>query len=528
LTDDAENLVHSELRPTPAVRARVQSVSIACGLAIATAVAFRGLVGIDPSGAPNHDNLQGVESMLFSPSGSSPLLIFLASAWLFARRARRIRAAIGRPGRPLLAAPLLALAAAGCVWAYYVDYRVLLVPAFSFAVLGAALALGGFEALRAVLLPALFLFFAVPIPPAAINQFMYSLQLATASSAAWGLSLVGLDATHHADLIFHHGKIFQVIESCSGLRTVETLFMSSFLYHDLFFRSRLHSTLLVLSSVAIGLFVNWLRVIGIVLNPYSHFASVHTTQGLVMIVAGVLLLAAMDWLLARWLPRRPWWHRPRTIPALPRNRLVAVVAGMATLAAVTLWVRPWQVQRDALPPLSGFPPKLEGWRASGLKLERDFLGSVAFSEWVHRNYEKDDGESVDLLLGSNRRLDPRVDFSSAKTGVPGSGWSVTSRREETLPSGRTVERLVVESPQGEHQLTYMWQEGVDAPSREILRASLALDRSPWRRSGRALLVRVGTPLAESGDPEGRLREFAGLVEKQLETLSGRGAGPDAG
>src|SRR5690606_12846557 len=276
---------------------------------------------------------------------------------------------------------------------------VLLVPALSLATLGGALWLGGGGALRAVLLPALFLWFAVPLPPAAINQFMYGLQLATASAAAWGLSLVGLHATAHADLIFHGNRIFQVIESCSGLRTVETLFMSSFLYHDLFFRSRLHSTLLVISSLAIGFLVNWLRVIGIVLNPYSHFGTVHETQGLVMIVVGVLLLAVVDHVLARWLPAQVWWRRPRTIPALPQQRMLLLAAAMTLLAAATWLIQPFQPVAEKAVPLSSLPARLDDWQASGQKLDRDFFGSVGFSEWVHRSYRRGD-ENVAVLLGS--------------------------------------------------------------------------------------------------------------------------------
>ena len=78
------------------------------------------------------------------------------------------------------------------------------------------------------------------------------------------------------------------------MRTIETIVMSSLLYHDLFYRSRLQSWLLFLLAPFVGIVANLLRVIGIVLNPYSKFAAIHTLQGLVMIVVAVMMLAALD------------------------------------------------------------------------------------------------------------------------------------------------------------------------------------------------------------------------------------------
>lgn len=523
LPSSSQSFSAPEIEGAPALphggrAARFSELGFAVAIGALLLLAYRELIGFDPARLPSHD-LRGVEGMLFEPSGSSPLLVFAATAWLFARRWTRFRNALGAPARPLWGALLWMLAFALAGWAYYIQETALLIPSLSATILGSALMLGGTPALRAVLLPALFLLFAVPIPPAVLNQFMYDLQIATARSSSWILQLFGGEALNQAERIYHDGRVFQVIESCSGVRSVETLFMSSFLYHDLFYRSRLQSTLVVFSSIGIGLFVNQIRVLTIVLNPYSHFAAVHTLQGLVMIAVGVFLLALVDSLFSRFLPAKPWWRRSGRGHELPRLRLVAVALLAALLAATTLLLRPWKpLDVAGEPELSSVPAQLAGWTTTSLKLDREFLGSVGFSEWVHRRYERG-SDAVEVLLGTNRRLDERIDFRSPKLGIPGSGWEVIARGEAKLLSGRTVRRLEVRAPGEDRQVSYLWTEGVEDPATEVLRATLALDRGPWRRTGRAWVARLTTRLEASPEQsDARLRAFAAVLEPELERI----------
>jgi exosortase len=520
LSSTSENLAAPEIEratalPSDARAARVSEIGFGVAIAALLLLAYRALIGFDPASLPSHD-LRGVEGMLFEPSGSSPLLVFAATAWLFARRWARFRNALGAPARPLWGALLWMFAFVLAGWAYYVQETALLIPSLTAAILGSALLLGGTAALRAVLLPASFLLFAVPIPPAVLNHFMYDLQIATARSSARILQLFGGDALTQAERIYHDGRVFQVIESCSGVRSVETLFMSSFLYHDLFYRSRLQSMLVVFSSIGIGLFVNQIRVLTIVLNPYSHFAAVHTLQGLVMIAVGVFLLALVDSLFSRFLSAKPWWRRSAQRHELSRSRLVAVTSLARCSPRRRFWCGPWQpVQVAGERELSSLPAQLAGWTTTSLKLDREFLGSVGFSEWVHRRYVRD-AEAVEVLLGTNRRLDERIDFRSPKLGILGSGWEVIARGEATLPSGRVVQRLELRAPGEDRQLSYLWTEGIEDPATEVLRSALALDRGPWRRTGRAWVARLTTRLeASPEESDARLRAFAAVLEPEL-------------
>jgi len=495
---------------------------------IAAAFAYHGLLGLDPSERVRE--LEGTEEILFEPSSSSPLLIFSVTAWLLFRRRDRLRSLFEAPGRPVSGALLLGPAVGLCLWAHYVSEPSLLVPSLSLAVLGSALWLGGSAGLRAVRLPAVFLLLAMPIPTPVINRIIYPMQLATADITSAIIAAMGLEAISVADRIYTESAVFEVIETCSGVRTIVTLLMAAFLYQELFSNNRLRSIVLIASAPLLGLLTNEIRVIGIVLNPYSDFAAVHTAQGLVMIVLGVLLLYALDRVLATFLPDPPADQPPAshrvvrsgyakaTLRTPPRLAALCVLFTGLAVAAFTLdpWVPPDPSGRQ----LSFLPPRLDGWSSSNLPLDRQFLGSARFSEWVHRRYQRGVDE-VELLAGSQRRYDRDADIFSPKTAIPGSGWETVSLREVELPGGKPAEERLVRDVRGRRRLVWHWRIGAGSDAEELLRGILLLDRSPWGRPGRTFFVRLSTPVEVEESlalAQQRLLQVASMIQPELERL----------
>jgi exosortase len=488
--------------------------------------AYHGLIGWEPSGAVQRE-VDGAEEMLFDPGGGSPLLVYGVSAWLLWRRRHRLLASLGAPAAPLGVLCLLPAAATLALWAHYVQTPGLLVLSLMLLLPGAGALLGGREGLRACLLPALFLLFAVEIPPELLHQTMFPLQLATASLTHALLGLLGISSRLEADQILAGQQIFQVIESCSGLRLMQTLVMAAVVYAELLSRSRRHTALLVLAAPIIGVAINAVRVLTIVLNPYSDFAAVHLTQGLVMLVVGVFVLAGADRLLD-WILRSPDPVRdepgPSAASTLPPRRLATLSALLAGLALATLVVPTWTAPPLVHRTLSDIPLRFGAWSSESLEVDKSFLGSVRFTERAQRRY-RSGGEDVVLFVGIDSRLDPGVSFLSAKTELPGSGWRVVERGPADLP-GLDAELLRVRSRYGE-QLELHWYEGVARPATEAWRSLLALDRGPWRREGIARVVRLGTPVGRQSsraEAEARLRGFAPVVRDVLAALE-RGERP---
>jgi len=496
---------------------------------VPTAAAYRGLIGFEPN-AGHSGGLEGTEELLFAPSSSSPWLILAVTGWPIVRRWPRFRGTIGLPGRPFTGVVLLSAAALLCIWAYYVRVPTFLVPSLSLFLLGAGAWLGGGRGCRALVLPALFLLLAAPVPLPIVNRIIYSLQLATAEVTGAILSAVGVNVFVVGERIYAKGSIFQVIESCSGLRTMITMLMAAVVYQELFYRGRLHSALLIGAAPLLGMLTNQVRVMGIVLNPYSQFAAVHTAQGLVMIVLGIFLLAGLDVVLGRLLPGQ--WSRPGEPPFTPGgpveepgsvslSRALVLGGALTLLACATFLVQPWQPPGVRGPSLSAIPARLGAWSVvRGLPLDRQFLGSVNPSEWVHRRYERG-RDHVDLFVAADRRYEPYVDLWSPKTAIPASGWEIVTRRPAPrLDNGRG--ELLYALSLNEGALVYHWRIGSDSSTEELFRAVLSLDRGPWRRPGRMFVARLTTPVESPGGElaaERRLREFAPLVKDELAKLA---------
>ena len=66
-------------------------------------------------------------------------------------------------------------------------------------------------------------------------------------------------------------------------------------------------------------------------------------------------------------------------------------------------------------------------------------------------------------------------------------------------------------------LVYSWYEGIDSLPYEWIRSALVLDRGPLQRHGRAIFVRVSTPIPADGvhAAEEILSEFLTLISADL-------------
>ncbi len=457
------------------------------------------------------------EVELFAPAGGSPLLIFGVSALLFAGQRRAIVAALGAPPNPLVAIPLLAVGACLAIWAGYVGATELLVLSLIASLLGSAAWLGGSRGLRAAAIPACFLIFAFPIPAGIVNLAVWPLQLSAAASSDFLLRATGFASERFGDVVILGDHAFMVIETCSGMRMIETLVMASALYATLFYRRPQQVALLLLAAPIIGYIVNLARVLSIIFNPYSEWSAVHETQGVVMLVIGVLLIAGFDQLLARRDRRLGIAPSPRSeiAPSANENvmgRALSLATVLLVIVGLQWSIEPWKAPRPEALDAFDIPNEIAGSKARGRKLDRQFYGSVGISRWLHREYEFG-GEPVAVQILADDRLDRRGSLRSAKTAIPGGGLVERSRDQATLADGKTVDRRFF-TGRNQRLLVYHWHEGMDGAFEETFRNALALDRGPARRSGAALSIRLSTPVRESqGALERANRRLAGFAEE---------------
>ena len=469
------------------------------------AVAFRSLPRFDGlSGARIHGN----EVLFFEPTGSSPPLIFALTLFMLAVRGKRLRARFATARTPAYAFVLLGLGSLLAFWAHYVARVDLQVPALSLILLGVAGTFAGREGARLVAFPALFLLLAAPLPRVMVTWIVWPLQLATASATTAIVSLLGAPATQLGDLIVVRGRVFQVIESCAGLRSVTTMIMTAMIYSDLFSRGRRHTAVLVAVSPLLGLMVNELRVLSLVVNPYATDETIHAAQGIAMIVVGVLLLAGLDRVLVRHGLRNRRGSRieaPRT--DRPSGRIAPAIAAAlaAGLAALTYALAPWELPPDTAPQVSSFPGVVGDWQVTARRpIDRRFLGSVAFDRCALRDYARGE-ETIELLLCADRRADGGDRMLSRKLWVPGPGSVNSDLGALTLPVWPHRADVSIARSFEEARLVVHWRVGARSLFTEIFRGFLGLDRGPCRRADRAVAIRVSTLLGEGGIERARMR-----------------------
>lgn len=485
--------------------------------------------------SPNPAEIPETTWFFFGWSRTSPQILLAIGAALLIQRRRYAGVALhdeGSPGHAL--APLL-LSFALFAWGVHAGASDVIVLSLISALLGGALLLFGTRFARRITLPVLFLAFAIPPPAVAINQIVFPLQLWTASHVTWLLGAGGVAATLEGDVIQLADGVFEVIESCSGLRSIQVLTILAVAWISVLAIPRWHAVTIVAAAPLIAYVVNLARVSSLILEPQSAFSTAHSLQGVVMFLAGIVALGVLDAILRRfwgsWTPPPPAGPGPGS--ADRRRRAVVLSAFLAVLVGASFLVPTWTPPPPEASPVQ-LPDRLGRWTASGdRELDVLFFGGANASEHRLRRYDAG-GYWVDVFIGHDDRLRRDRSLLSRKNAFPEGGWEPEAEASVALSPGGPVAVSLLARSGASRILTLHWHEGSASTAEEILRASLATDQSVLRRPRGALVVRLSTPV--SGKKEGRaraesrLRELAELLGPPLlgeATSPSQGATPGA-
>ncbi len=433
----------------------------------------------------------------FEPTTTSPLLVVTLSIWVIFNRKTQIKRVMGRGSAPLSAGLLLAFSALIYLWSYYVGAVSLLLISLITLILGAGALLGGAPLMGLLALPAGLLLLAFPWPAVLMNQVVFGLQNAAAWLTLAILELFSYEAVRSGDLILANKQVFQVIETCNGLRSMETLVMSALLYMEIAERRPLHRLIIVCCAPFVAYFLNGLRIISIVLYPGD---TSHTAQGIVALIVGIFTIVFLSFLL-----EKIYKPRPRIQAALPEARKnefgwVGTALLCGALAISSFLVVPYELVKPKPLELSRVPLALGGWVGSAKRVDRTYLGSVGFSDEIAVKYEKGK-RAINLFFGSDDLTNPMRSLRSPKAALQKTGIDVISReRIYDSPVADEVQIMLVRSAtDNQYQLIYSWYDGVESLGREVMRAVLFLEASPFRRERGSYVVQLST-LIGRGEP----------------------------
>ncbi len=447
----------------------------------------------------------GVEYWLFRPTDNAPAVVLVLAGWLFYRRVYRLKALPQTTVSLAFLMPLMVAAIGFQAWAFYTRADDLEVPSLILVLCGILLARWGTSGVRALLLPLVFLLFAIPIPAPLLLAIVFKLQIWTAEFAGWLLYILNLPALVSGDQILRATQTFQVIEGCSGMRSIITLSMLTFLMIDLFGRRGGHALLLLLAVVPVAFVLNGFRVLTIILNPHSEIVAIHNLQGIAILLAGVLALygvdTLLDWAGRRWAFSSVDWRAKGALPSRPFSQSLSffVLIGLALPLSAIPWIVPrWEDPAEAPYVLHQiFSEELDSRSFDRVEVEYSFRGSTRFRQTLDRTYDFDD-VPVRIFVASADLGQRGGSHRSPITGLPGSGWRELSVSDEIDSEGFPFEeRLVMKGK--DRVLLRHWVFGDRGLLEESWRSLWALDRSAFRRPRPPLIIRLEVPVTQRGE-----------------------------
>lgn len=175
---------------------------------------------------------------------------------------------------------------------------------FSLLVLlaGMTLFLAGGKVLRALSFPLGFLIFMIPLPVILYNQITFPLQLIASRVATSGLELVQVPVLRNGNVLVLSNYSLEVVEACSGIRSLMCLIALSVGYGYLVEPGRWLRYVLVILTVPSAIVTNALRITiaGVLAHRFGPAAAegfLHQFSGWVIFLAALALMFGCHWML---------------------------------------------------------------------------------------------------------------------------------------------------------------------------------------------------------------------------------------
>jgi exosortase len=166
--------------------------------------------------------------------------------------------------------------------------------AFIVSLAGVIATLGGARWLRILAFPLFLLCFMVPIPSILYNQITFPMQLFASQVADFTLSSLGIPVLREGNILELANQRLNVVEACSGIRSLLSLSFLSLVYAHFFDRKRWMRWVLLAATLPFSVLANASRVAftGIVGQYDPELASgvFHYLSGWVIFMVALLLL----------------------------------------------------------------------------------------------------------------------------------------------------------------------------------------------------------------------------------------------
>ena len=181
---------------------------------------------------------------------------------------------------------------------------------------------GGWSLLRALAFPLAFLLFAIPLPALIYNEIVFPLQFIASSFATRTLEILNIfPIMREGNVLIMPGMRLEVVEACSGIRSLMSLLALAAGYGYLAERSTAVRWFLFFAMVPLAIISNGTRVMITALmthyiGPQAAEGFMHEFSGWVIFVVATVLFLALHSLTV-WVRKKLGWM-PKDSPPAPK------------------------------------------------------------------------------------------------------------------------------------------------------------------------------------------------------------------
>jgi exosortase D (VPLPA-CTERM-specific) len=363
---------------------------------------------------------------------------------------------------------------------------ILLHLSFWFVLVGLCWTAFGGKIIRELSFPLLYLLTMIPLPQFLLQGLSGQLQLLSSMLGVGCLQVIGVTAFRDGNVIDLGPIQLQVVEACSGLRYLFPLMSLSLLCAYLFQATMWKRAVVFLSSMPIAILLNGFRigVIGVLVELFGTGAAegfLHLFEGWAVFLMSLAILSLVIWGLSRIgsagerrsfseLLRLPSGSGNVALPRAVRPSPLTGAAPAPLFCSVGLLVSlavasPYLMSREEIVPerqsLLNFPMQVQQWQGSTFPLEKEYIETLRFDDYLLADYHAADGVPVNFYVayyGSQRK---GQSAHSPRTCIPGGGWEITSLRTMEVPANDAataslhVNRLVIQKADAK-QIVYYW------------------------------------------------------------------------
>ena len=167
---------------------------------------------------------------------------------------------------------------------------------------GMILFLAGWKMLRAVSFPLGYLMWMIPIPVIIYNQITFPLQLIASRLATAGLQLAQVPVLRDGNILIMSNYSLEVVEACSGIRSLMTLMALAVAYGYLVSPRRWVRYVLAAFMVPIAIVTNAIRIMGAGIlahrfGPAAAEGFLHEFSGWAIFLVALVLMFGSHWIL---------------------------------------------------------------------------------------------------------------------------------------------------------------------------------------------------------------------------------------